>query len=484
MKRIANEVELISEIQDSVQGLIELVKTQVKFAQEGNRAGDANTTERGIFKGLLQLGMQLMCLYFAGLGDGDVGQFVEVDGVKYKRGGKPSPSSLLTVFGVIRFKRFLYYRIDNVKERSLKFVDCWANLPDCQASYFVTDWLSRLGVKYTAYEEAVRFVKDLFGLSLSKHTAEDAVADLEVSYDAYEESREFLEVEEEGELCVVQSDGKGVPMHVSERTGEGTKKEALTGCVYTVNRHQRTAEAVAKSLTSKDLLSSEEKQELMDRDRARNIHYRSSLKNSKEEEFEKLAKEVNQRRGSRELVCVLDGAAVLLRLAGKHFPDAKIILDIIHVLDYLWPAVHAFEKEGTAKADATACFWLTLILSGKVGSVIGALRQRITKSGHKLASKQKEDVKAAIRYYENHRQYMRYDEYLEAGYPIGTGVIESACGHIVKDRMEISGARWKRNGAEPVLHLRCVYNSNEWVPYQEFHQNQQLNHLYYRELAA
>ena len=51
----------------------------------------------------------------------------------------------------------------------------------------------------------------------------------------------------------------------------------------------------------------------------------------------------------------------------KYFPDAKIILDIIHALDYLWPAVHAFEKEGTAKAQATVCYWLTLILSGKVG---------------------------------------------------------------------------------------------------------------------
>ena len=63
-----------------------------------------------------------------------------------------------------------------------------------------------------------------------------------------------------------------------------------------------------------------------------------------------------------------------------------------------------------AKAKATACFWLTLILSGKVSFVIGALRQRITKSGNKLTSKQKEDVQAAIRYYENPRQFMHYDE--------------------------------------------------------------------------
>ena len=334
------------------------------------------------------------------------------------------------------------------------------------------------------YEEAVRFMKDLFHLSMSKRTGEEAVADLEVSYDDYEQSRELVGIEEEGDLCVVQADGKGVPIHVSERTGQGTKKEALVGCVYMVNRHECSAEAVAKSLTSPDLLDSKQRQTLRDRDKVRNIHYRSSLVQSKEQEFKNLAEEVGQRRGSRELVCVLDGASTLSRLAQVYFPDAKIILDIIHVLDYLWPAVHAFEKEGTTKAQATACFWLTLILSGKVGYVIGALRQRLTKAGNKLNSKQIEDVEAAIRYYENHRCYMRYDEYLKAGYPIGTGVIESACGHIVKDRMEVAGARWKIKGAEPVLHLRCVYNNNEWNEYQDFHQKQRRNQLYYRELAA
>ena len=424
-----------------------------------------------------------MCLYFAGLGDGDAGEIIEIEGIEYKRTCR-SPASLLTVFGIVRFKRYLYYRVDGVKEQSLKFLDFRVNLPSCQASYFVMDWLSRLGVKYTVYEESVRFFRDMFGISLSKRTAEELVRDVEESYNDFEEQRELVRKEEEGELCVVQSDGKGVPMHVCERTGTGTKKEALVGCVYTVDRHKRRADAVAKTLISPTQLNPKQQEELRNRDKARNIHYRSSLEQSKQEIFKKLGEEVKQRRGSRELVCVLDGAAVLLRLARQYFPDAKIILDIIHVLDYLWPAVHVFEKEGTNKAEATACYWLTLILSGKVGYVIGGLRQRLTKKGNSLSSKQIEDVQAAIRYYENHRSFMRYDEYLDEGYPIGTGVIESACGHIVKDRMEVAGARWKIKGAEPVLHLRCVYNNNDWTAYQEFHKNHRRNHLYSRELAA
>ena len=463
MSRIAKEEELISEIQESVQGLVEFVKNQVKLGRVGNLSGDADATEQGIFSRLLKLGLQFMHLYFSGLGDGDSGEIANIDGVLYKR-GPCSPRSFLTVFGIVGFKRFLYYRMDGVKEKSLRFLDTHVNLPDGQASYFVVDWLSRLSAKYTFFEEAVLFVKDMFGLALSKRTAEKAIADLSVSYDDYEEQRELLGDKKEGELCVMQADGKGVPMHVSERSGEGTKKEALEGCVYTVNRHQRSADAVAKSLTSADLLEAKEKKELRNGDKARNIHYRSRVEQSKNEEFKKLSKEVEQRRGSREMVCIFDGAPTLLRLGREYFPDAKIILDIIHVLDYsrsAGPAVHAFEKEGTAKAQATACYWLTLILSGKVGYVIGGLRQRITKTRHKLTSKQIEDVQAAIRYYENHRSYMRYDEYLEGGYPIGTGVIESACGHIVKDRMEVAGARWKTQGAEPLLHLRCIYNSNE-----------------------
>ncbi|MCP4349744.1 MAG: hypothetical protein GY795_30045 [Desulfobacterales bacterium] len=52
-----------------------------------------------------------------------------------------------------------------------------------------------------------------------------------------------------------------------------------------------------------------------------------------------------------------------------------------------------------------------------------------------------------ITYFKNHRDYMKYDEYLAKGYPIGSGVVESACSHVVRDRMEISGVRWRIRGA-------------------------------------
>ena len=64
---------------------------------------------------------------------------------------------------------------------------------------------------------------------------------------------------------------------------------------------------------------------------------------------------------------------------------------------------------------------------------------------------------------------MYYDNYLSKGYPIGTGVIESACSHVVKQRTEITGARWGISGAEAILKLRSVKQSNEWEDYWGFY---------------
>ena len=63
-------------------------------------------------------------------------------------------------------------------------------------------------------------------------------------------------------------------------------------------------------------------------------------------------------------------------------------------------------------------------------------------------------------YFENNAERMRYDEYLAAGYPIATGVIEGACRHVIEDRMEQGGMRWTLAGAQAMLNLRAVNASN------------------------
>ncbi len=101
---------------------------------------------------------------------------------------------------------------------------------------------------------------------------------------------------------------------------------------------------------------------------------------------------------------------------------------------------------------------LRMLLDGKVGYLIGGLRRKLAG----LCGVKRKRLLVVIGYLENNRAHMGYDEYLAAGYPIGSGVIEGACRHVVKDRMELSGMRWTVDGAQAMLYLRSIYLNGDW----------------------
>ena len=78
---------------------------------------------------------------------------------------------------------------------------------------------------------------------------------------------------------------------------------------------------------------------------------------------------------------------------------------------------------------------------------------------------------------------MKYDEYLSAGFPIATGVIEGACRHVIKDRMERAGMRWKVPGAQAMLHLRTIHANGDWDEFQEFRVERETKQLYPHDTA-
>ena len=65
--------------------------------------------------------------------------------------------------------------------------------------------------------------------------------------------------------------------------------------------------------------------------------------------------------------------------------------------------------------------------------------------------------------------YLAYGKALAAGWPIATGVVEGACRYLIKDRMDITGARWSLTGAEAVLKLRAVHASGDFDEYWQYH---------------
>jgi hypothetical protein len=123
------------------------------------------------------------------------------------------------------------------------------------------------------------------------------------------------------------------------------------------------------------------------------------------------------------------------------------------------------------------------ILEGSASSVAAGMRRSAT--NQKIEEQIRKPVDKCANYLIKYSQYLKYNEYLELGYPIATGVIEGACRHLIKDRMDVTGARWGLTGAEAVLKLRSLYASRDFDDYWSFHEKieKDLNHIsHYKNL--
>ncbi len=155
-----------------------------------------------------------------------------------------------------------------------------------------------------------------------------------------------------------------------------------------------------------------------------------------------------------------------------------IILDIIHVLHYLWMAGNALCKKDPLETAAWVRDFLKRLLTGNACTVAATIRRMATMSD--LTETEREPVDTCCNYLIKNTPHLRYSEYLAKGYPIATGVIEGACRYLVQDRMGITGARWGLEGAEAVMKLRAIRCSDDWEEYWVFHEQQE----YLRNHAA
>ncbi len=476
MKKSLYPIKL-EELQENIAEIFYFVKEQGELAS-GNQSrqkalGDTDETERQIHEKLLALGRKLMEQYFDEIGSGDTGYRIELNGQTYTRKHAQRPGSILTVFGIVPYTQAIYYSGD---ESSMRPFEVMANLPERKSTYFAQDLMARLGIEDT-YSDSQEFYADFFGHSLSARTIEEVICKMSDGYDLYVADNPFPAQEDEREVGVVSFDGKGIRVIPAERT-TGKTREALLGSIYTADRNVREAEKLAQSLIMPNLLADGEEDELQRELRPQNTTYFGSVKKKKDMVFEDVRQAADKRfepLSISTVICLMDGALGLWNLAKKHFPNAVYILDIMHVLGYLWKAVNALESN-EVKARKLVCKYLTMILRGQVGRVIGGLRIRLTKNN--IQGGRKKIVQSTITYFENHRDYMRYDKYLLEGYPVASGVIESACRHLIQNRMERASAQWSILGAESVLKMRCVKANRDWALFQQMRKQQERERMY------
>lgn len=459
---------------------------------------DLHDIEKEIFSAVMRIGLIALQCYFAEIGTGDVGKmFVMENGVELSKEKRIRGRDYFSVFGKIKVPRTCYRAEGHAGVMPL---DAMINLPSRCYSYLLQEWMDLCSVRDTFGESAVT-LNNLLGLDIKPSRFEIVSQESIEYYNEFYVNKEMPDVKDEGEIHTIGFDGKGVPVikkeaaKIQARLGKGEKrqksKEAMVGVSYSVDRNIRNPKDVAENLIYPEK-AKQKKEELKKEGKnkpevkGQNIRRMASLARSKKEVVEEILEDALKRssNSNEPMVVVMDGALGLWALITTMLSGIQWvgILDIIHVIEYLWKVGNALYGEKTPEAKEWVYKYLLAILQGHVGRMIGGLKQ--IKNKRDLTDSQENAINRAISYFTNHREWMRYSEYLEAGYPIGSGVVESTCGHTVKDRMEGTGRRWSIKGAESTLLLRSIYTSNDWVEYWKEHRLLKRSKLYGETLKA
>lgn len=459
--------------------LIALVR---KATQEG---ASLDELERGAFELVLDMGRSAVDLFLKAQGEGDLGPEVSTEeGTVLQRSATVVERPLRTIFGEHVVQGYVYSQ-GSKKKIELRPIDARINLPDGKASYLLQEFTQLFCVE-KAFGVGARQFETVFGQTLSVAVLED------INRAMGEQAARFLDqlpkppARKEGAILVATADGKGVPLvkedaqkvpAFDKKERPGNRRMATLGCVYTVDPLVRTPEQIVAALFRDNTVP-----QPATRPETCYKHYRAFFADAGPEGEDAvpsayhtwawISQEAQKRHQFMQpIVRLMDGQPSLwdasdacldewvaeLREGGQTQPLVDI-LDIIHVSGYVWKAAKAFYSH-QEQQEAFAQERLLRILRGDVSGVITGMRRMATLRG--LPGEALKTVTTACNYLANNVHRMRYDEYLKAGYPIATGVIEGACRHVIKDRMEQGGMRWTLEGAKAMLNVRSVLASSE-----------------------
>ncbi len=470
--------------------------------QSVRAACPVHEVEQRLWERLLKFGHEALDLYFSLQGTGDQGEELRLaDGRRLRRLPGTYPKTYRSIFGEFTLQRVAYGTRAGQKLECVP-LDTRLQLPQSVFSYVLQDWNGQLSVE-NPYGQVNRVLSKLLGFVQPVDSLERINVQAAETVPAWREAKPLPKPEEEGAYRVVSADGKGVPIRrsadepaIAEHIGQrgpkpNRKKMAIVGSVYTVDAVSRTAEEVVASLFRRPDEGGPEREHPRAKPCGKQVRAALSREvdgkavTAIEEVIGWLAEQAERRQpqaGDKTLV-LMDGQASLWEAVHRHMAaDERVeILDLLHVTPRLWEAAHLFCPEGSQAALQFVKERLLRVLNGEVSKVIGGLRQMGTKRG--LKGKRRERLDKLCNYLQKNQSRMRYDEYLAAGYPIASGVIEGACRHFVKDRMERAGMRWTVDRAQAMLDLRSTYLNGDWDEFTAFRIKRETARLYpYRQL--
>lgn len=394
---------------------------------------------------------------------------------------------LETVFGTVEIQRAGY---THEGASSLHPLDAALNLPPERYSHQLRRRVAEEGAK-NSFDEVVLSIQSNTGAAVPKRQIEQLATRAAQDFDAFYQRRhdQALAQQAPGSVLVLSADGKGVVMRsedlreatrkaagarkhkLATRLSKGEKRNAkrmaTVAAVYTIAPYVRQPENIIRTRIVP--LEAE-----APRPRPENKRVWASLEKTPDQIITDMFEEAEHRdpQHQKNWVALVDGNPTQIRLlrqaAKRKRIDLTIVLDWIHVTGYIWGAGRAFHGEGSPELESWVQRRLLEVLRGNSSLVAGGMRRSATLRG--LNATERKPVDLCVNYLLTYAPYLKYDRYLAQGFPIATGVIEGACRHLVKDRMDVTGARWSLSGAEAVLRLRALRSSQDFDEYWNFHE--------------
>jgi hypothetical protein len=464
---------IIVEVQRQFQELVAYV------TGPDTRASTAYDVELTLFRRLLAVGRLLVQAFFLTRAqERPTGPVHGPDGTRLAAHDR-RPTTYWSVFGKVVFRRHAFTAPGQPVVCPL---DAALGLPGRCYSDLPREWMA-YGSTDETYRESRAVLERILGLRLSIQALETSVREDATDVTAfYARPPAPPPPAAAAAILVAQADGTGVPLVLPRPAGrqarrgkgqpENRLREAIVTALYAIAPYRRTPADVAAAL-----LRAADRPAPGGRPRPVRKELRATL-DGKEAAVRRLAERARLREGRhlRDRVALTDGAAPLQAQMQAHLPGFTLVLDIIHAVEHLWAVANALLGERHPDRTAWVRTHLTRLLSGQADAVAAALEAAA--ADPTLTAPQQQAVQRTVGYYRRNAPFMRYAEYLARGWPIGTGVVEGACGHLVKDRLAQAGMRWTKAGAHAVLDLRAVRLTGDWDAYWQFHRQRQHQRLY------
>ena len=348
--------------------------------------------------------------------------------------GQRSKDVLLTL-GWITLRRNYFYRPDRQQGRfpldvALGLIDSYSPV--------VARWMCRAAALAGSYQAASQDLLTYAALEIDARQIQRMVSQMAPLMNQWREAQAPSFNPAAGDIFCVGTDGTGAPMRRKELRGRKGKhgrartREVKVGTVFTHRKphqpNQRPERDYASTSYLADILSAKE--------------FGTRLR----------AEAIRRGIGSAKSIVFLgDGAAWVWELARVNFPTAICILDYYHACEHLTLLSQALYGEGSPLAKRRFRQWRKALLKDKIQQIIARAKLDLPARAQSrtLAKKQ-------IGYFQRNTSRMRYQTFRQAGYFIGSGVVEAGCKTVVGQRLKQSGMLWSRKGASHLLAVRCA----------------------------